>query len=106
MKTIDEASLENSKNHYMMAFSKQLHFDADMDFRAGAEWMNQQWQEKVRWIPVEEKLPEYYHVVLLKTESYTFMGWRASNGEESFYTIYCSDTIMHQKVTHWREIIE
>ena len=38
MKTIEQASLENSKMHYIMAFSEELHADADIDFRKGAEF--------------------------------------------------------------------
>jgi hypothetical protein len=46
MKTIEEASLENSKDHYCMAFSEELHQDADLDFRAGVEFSQ-------KWIPIE-----------------------------------------------------
>ena len=62
MKTIEEASLENSKKHYIMAFSEELHKDADMDFRAGVEFAQ-------RWIPVDEELPEVGEVVYIIAES-------------------------------------
>ena len=43
MKLIDEekvdvASLENSKLHYIMAFSEELHKDADIDFKKGVQF--------------------------------------------------------------------
>ena len=47
---IEEASLENSRNHYIMAFSDELHQDADMDFRAGIEFAN-------KWYKIKEELP-------------------------------------------------
>lgn len=31
---------------------------ARKDFREGADFANKHWQEKTRWIPVEERLPK------------------------------------------------
>ena len=31
---------------------------ARKDFREGADFVNKHWQEKTRWIPVEERLPK------------------------------------------------
>lgn len=35
-------------------------------FKAGAEFADKHWQEKTRWIPVEERLPKYGVDVLVK----------------------------------------
>jgi hypothetical protein len=65
MKPTDEeirvASLNNSKMHYVMAFSEELHKDADIDFRKGIdfafEWMREQMDKcdepKPIWIPYQ-----------------------------------------------------
>jgi len=36
------------------------------DFKAGVDFTNKYWQEKTRWIPIEEKLPKYGVAVLVK----------------------------------------
>ena len=46
---VDKASLKNSKLHYIMAFSEDLHRDADMDFKAGIEFA----ESKVEYIAIE-----------------------------------------------------
>ena len=47
-------------------------------FKKGAEFMHKHWQEKTRWIPVEERLPVFAgnrRTILVKTENnlYTFL---------------------------------
>jgi len=60
MKSIEEASLDNSKLHYCSAFSEELHIDADIDFRKGIEFAQ-------RWISVKDELPEEGEWVLCKS---------------------------------------
>jgi len=57
-----QACLENSKNHYIMAFSEELHQDADMYFRAGFNFAQ-------RWIPVEEGLPKHLELCLFRLDN-------------------------------------
>lgn len=68
-----------------------------------AEEINSEWQEKVRWIPVEERLPEenkQYLVIQLNDMKTIFVG--------RFNTISKRWSLFgyHDHVTHWREIIE
>lgn len=44
-------------NCLMLQFG-ELEKYAKRDFVAGAKFANKIWQEKTRWIPVEERLPE------------------------------------------------
>lgn len=73
---------------------------AKRDFKAGAEFINQHWQEKTRWIPVEERLPAFAgkrRTILVKTGDnlYSFL-WIMQ--EVSLSDFEC------QSYTHWKEI--
>lgn len=61
MQTLEQASLQNSKLHYIQAFSHELHKDADMDFRAGINFFQ-------TWISVDEELPETNEHLIHKGE--------------------------------------
>lgn len=121
MKTIEQASLENSKLHYTMAFSEELHKDADIDFRNGVEFAQ-------RWIPVDEELPEIgLDVILLSKKWITkhnkkgirigFIDsigiWTSASFVVKNYITLTSGNDYHsfkdtkkedQKPTHWRPI--
>jgi len=102
MKTIEEASLENSKNHYIMAFSEEIHQYADIDFRKGVEFAQ-------RWIPVKEDKPQEGELVLTKYDNEVDLCWY-KNGK--FVVKYATEPGLaanfRQKitdvVTHWRPI--
>jgi len=98
MKTIEEASLENSKNHYIMAFSEELHKDADMDFRAGVEFAQ-------RWYSVEEELPETEMGVIVRREAYSVYS-AISRFNKSLLKIYKPGLYKYGSFyfTHWRPI--
>lgn len=73
---------------------------ARKDFRAGADFANKHWQEKTRWIPVEERLPAFEgkrRTILVKTgdDLYSFL-WIIQ--EVSLSDFEC------QGYTHWKEI--
>lgn len=105
MKTIEEASLENSKAHYCEAFSEELHKEADMDFRKGIEFAQ-------RWISVEEELPfnedgddsikclvkSNYDGIVVRPYNQYHKCWDQEDGDD-----YYSDAI-GGKITHWRKI--
>ena len=78
---VEQASLENSKKHYIMAFSEELHRDADMDFRAGAKFITDRCYDKERiqrlishiyeatgHTPLESDMHEIIHI--LTSEQY------------------------------------
>jgi len=54
---INKASLDNSKAHYVMAFSELLHSDADIDFRAGLSFAEKKLTslmfDFVEWVSLE-----------------------------------------------------
>lgn len=106
MKTIEQASLENSKLHYCNAFSDELHKDADMDFRAGVEFAQ-------RWIPVEEELP-VFDKTEYPTGNYKIYFVKILTGSMSPILKYDAAHLVNDKrwscesdwniVTHWRPI--
>lgn len=57
---IEKAAEEYAKrlNYSMEAKHNMCQEDFKIAFKAGVEYANKYWQEKTRWIPVEERLPE------------------------------------------------
>lgn len=90
---LDDDTVTNSK--------QQMAEYAEIDFIAGAKWMNKQWQELTRWIPVEERLPEKGRSVLIKLIDDEDDCWISEINEDGYW-----DYISPLNVTHWREIIE
>lgn len=69
-------------------------------FKEGLDFANKHWQEKTRWIPVEERLPVFEgkrRTILVKTgdDLYSFL-WIIQ--EVSLSDFEC------QGYTHWKEI--
>ena len=86
MKTIEEASVEYSKEQYdhdpIMRFQCETHFEAGIEFAQ-------------RWIPIEEDLPEEFKQVIVKLENgWHTCTWITEDGTFAF----------NVKPTHWRHI--
>lgn len=99
MKTIEQASLENSKAHYCSAFSDQIHRDADIDFRKGIEFAQ-------RWIPTDEELPRNREVVLAKVPFINYPLLFCYNQiSKKWYQFDDGDFYESEVIpTHWRYI--
>ena len=103
MKTIEQASLENTKRHYIMAFSEALHIDADMDFKAGVKFAEE-------WIKVEDELPDECVPVLIRDEfdpEHPTVGYYMSHRyrEDAFYSMMESDIeFLVTGIVEWRPI--
>lgn len=109
MKTIKTASLENSKQHYIMAFSEQLHKDADIDFRSGVKFAQE-------WISVDDELPEcnqadedgilYSDCILIKSNNLEFpvTGVYILANDDEFFDTFSKFEILQEDITHWRPI--
>lgn len=75
----------------------------------GYRTCDQEWQEKLRWIPVEERLPEYVDKVL-----HIIAKNRVEELTESGFFKFCAFDLkantnlsdFKKYFTHWREIIE
>lgn len=67
-KDIAKASLANTKLHYIMAWSHELHKDSDMDFRAGIEFAKQDIRDHIQnIIDVNEVMSDGYSPTVIKT---------------------------------------
>ena len=70
----------------------------------GYELCQKEYEEKLRWIPVEEKLPEIGQRVLLKNEFYEYVGFLSKN-EKDFRALTVEISHSNEKIngiTHWR----
>lgn len=70
-------------------------------FKAGAEFADKHWQEKTRWIPIEERLPD------IKTQTYPI--YAKNEKEKTDYAILIVSDIesinyLRDSFTHWRDI--
>lgn len=87
--------------------AKQIYSDiglvksaAMVDFMEGVEFANKHWQEKTRWIPIKERLPELrktpYWVVVKNEKGYDY----------ACVNIISEVYFEHLKLlfTHWKEI--
>ena len=66
--------------------------------------MQKECEEKLRWIPVEEKLPEIGQRVLLKNEFYEYVGFLSKN-KKDFRALTVEISHSNEKIngiTHWR----
>lgn len=57
-----------------------------------------------RWISIEDELPQYYQTVLADNGKYMAIVARVSNGDEEYYSIYGTYTIMSPDPIKWRPI--
>ena len=98
MKTIEEASVEYSKEQYdhdpIMRFQCETHFEAGIEFAQ-------------RRIPVEEELPEIGEKVIAKMtkDKRTSYGIATRIREEwEINAHWIGHTFSHMNITHWRPI--
>jgi len=73
------------------------------DFEFGANFANQIWEEKTRWIPVGERLPKQGTSVLVRDDSVSPIRSVALFEDGRFYPDFLA--IKDKNVTHWKEII-
>lgn len=75
------------------------------DFKAGGEFVNKHWQEKTRWIPIEEKLPEARETPYFIVIKYKVAESDSDNiGAICIYDKTDVDYILLEGITHWKEI--
>ena len=79
------------------------HNDFTQIFTAGANFANQIWEEKTRWIPVSERLPKQGTSVLVRNDSVSPIRSVALFEDGRFYPDFLA--IKDKNVTHWKEII-
>ena len=102
---INEDKASNSAHSY----SK---YDIADAYQQGAEFgyelaenrIKKEYEEKLRWIPVEENLPEIGERVLLKNEFYEYVGFLSKN-KKDFRALTVEISYSNEKikgVTHWR----
>ena len=98
MRTIEQASVEYSKEQYdhdpIMRFQCETHFEAGIEFAQ-------------RWIPVEEELPEIGEKVITKMakDKRTSYGIATRIREEWEINAHWIDhTFSNMTITHWRPI--
>ena len=70
-------------------------------FKEGVEFANKHWQEKTRWIPVEERLPEIRekeYMIYAKNNNVTY--------DYAILLIDTPDSLAYLKLafTHWKEV--
>lgn len=74
---------------------------AMVDFMEGVEFANKHWQEKTRWIPITERLPEIRekeYIIYAKNNNVTY--------DYAILIIDDADSMAYLKIafTHWKEI--
>ena len=99
------------------ASDRSIYYESDTycDFMAGAEFAIEKYEEKLRWIPVEERMPDYGVEVFVKYEdtlgtihpnpAYTVDYAVATSHSKKGFSIevdYSGRT--KEKVTHWHPI--
>ena len=68
-------------------------------FIAGANFANQIWEEKTRWIPVGERLPE------IKEKEYPIAAKYNEDSYAIFWIFKDCMPLCETMATHWKEII-
>ena len=63
---------------------------------------------KEGWTSVNKEDPQYYVPVLVKAVDvegeFQAVAWRASDGDDSYYTIYRTQVIINGKVLAWKSL--
>lgn len=115
MKQIEEKAQKESEfyqSNFYQDFGQKIAFKDG--FISGAEFVKKEYEEKLRWIPVGERLPErskdepnFSNIILCKFKF-------DLNDTETLYTVceyYFNDNKFKRgsgqntNVTHWREIL-
>lgn len=105
MSTLEEKAHAYGESTVGNSYSK---YQADCGYRVGYKQCQKEYEEKLRWIPVEEKLPESHKVeVMFKTKNggfyFGFYGLSCN-----FYAMLAGlldENIHVDNVTHWRLIL-
>lgn len=96
--SLDSIAFENLKGEGMPYLLRGA-------FKTGAESVNKHWQEKTRWIPVEERLPEARETPYFIAIKYKVAESDSDNiGAICIYDKTDVDYILLEQITHWREI--
>ena len=89
----------------MIDFANALEItNSKSDYNRGYSDCRKEYEEKLRWIPIEEKLPEIGERVLLKNEFYEYVGFLSKN-KKDFRALTVEISYSNEKingVTHWR----
>ena len=73
-------------------------------FKAGFEANKKEYEEKIRWIPVEERLPENQELVLVKTNR-NCVSTAYLHGKISGFITYGEEAFVDfGSITHWLSI--
>jgi len=100
-------------------YDAAMHNKSIEEFKAGAEFMKNKYEEKLRWIPVDEKEPEceledegifYSKYLEIKVKGYEhpFIGFYAkANGDQFFDFIHktVDEGIKQDEITHFRFVL-
>ena len=92
------------KIHSKFGMSEMANYKIQLLFDSEIEKVKKEYEEKLRWIPVEEKLPERDKNVLIK-RSAPFHKYEltAFNRDGIFYSNETGEIL--SKVTHWRSFL-
>lgn len=77
------------------------------EYLKGYSDCQKEYEEKLRWIPIEEKLPKIGERVLLKNEFYEYVGFLSKN-KKDFRALTVEISYSNEKisgVTHWRSFL-
>jgi len=102
MKTTYEKSIEyaeiNDDKHCNLSknFDK---FDIAQSFEAGAEFMQKQYEEKLRWIRVEDELPNLGDDIILKLREHPLKKYQVWHIADDY-----DIKLVPVYATHWRPI--
>ena len=90
---------------------KDRNFNDRLFYTQGAKDCNQKWEEKLRWVPVEEKLPDiskesdiYSDVVTVREHDY-YSPIAALYSHEHKQWISYPNSVVLSNVTEWRRFL-
>ena len=92
------------KIHSKFGMSEMANYKIQLLFDSEIEKVKKEYEEKIRWIPVEEKLPESTKFVLCKCEVNGRVDYIVSKYYKSGWQlhVFYSKVV---KVTHWRSFL-
>jgi hypothetical protein len=105
MSTLEEKSYAYGESTVGDSYSK---YQADCGYRAGYKECKKEYEEKLRWIPIEESLPNYKGYFSLNLEmkfdnGTTIIGYKLNDNWYYFDDMHVGHLINSQRtVTHWR----